>query len=246
MPKFCVQALVSSVPGSTMNVLPCFVELGRPLDVLPAGQGRASTRFPRAQQAQQAQRAHTQSTSTGIAGAVLGGLAIRSFGNRRPLRSLPKLTARVSILDIPDIPTEVDGDSCTPPWKSTGAAEIADEVLEGAGGADYVMNLEGKKVRGCLKGAKQVATLGPASASDEMLERLFLSGVDTFRLNFSHGDHEEKTDLIKRIRRVETKYRHPIGILADMQGPKLLSENMVNYRPLFSYVLTVLICTAYI
>lgn len=206
-----------------MNVLPCFVELGRPLDVLPAGQGRASTRFPRAQQAQQAQqaqRAHTQSTSTGIAGAVLGGLAIRSFGNRRPLRSLPKLTARVSILDIPDIPTEVDGDSCTPPWKSTGAAEIADEVLEGAGGADYVMNLEGKKVRGCLKGAKQVATLGPASASDEMLERLFLSGVDTFRLNFSHGDHEEKTDLIKRIRRVETKYRHPIGILADMQGPK--------------------------
>ena len=225
MPKFCVQALVSSVPGSMMNVLPCFVELGRPLDVLPAGQGRASTRFPRAQQAQ---RAHTQSTSTGIAGAVLGGLAIRSFGNRRPLRSLPKLTARVSILDIPDIPTEVDGDSCTPPWKSTGAAEIADEVLEGAGGADYVMNLEGKKVRGCLKGAKQVATLGPASASDEMLERLFLSGVDTFRLNFSHGDHEEKTDLIKRIRRVETKYRHPIGILADMQGPKLLSENMVN------------------
>ena len=146
MPKFCVQAfqaLVSSVPGSMMNVLPCFVELGR-LDV-PAGQGRASTRFPRAQRAQQAQRAHAQSTSTGIAGAVLGGLAIRSFGNRRPLRSLPKLTARVSILDIPDIPTEVDGDSCTPPWKSTGAAEIADEVLEGAGGADYVMNLEGKK-----------------------------------------------------------------------------------------------------
>ena len=123
MPKFCVQALVSSVPGSMMNVLPCFVELGRPLDVLPAGQGRASTRFPRAQQAQQAQqaqRAHTQSTSTGIAGAVLGGLAIRSFGNRRPLRSLPKLTARVSILDIPDIPTEVDGDSCTPPLEIDG------------------------------------------------------------------------------------------------------------------------------
>lgn len=56
-------------------------------------------------------------------------------------------------------------------------------------------------MRGCHKGAKQVATLGPASASDEMLERLFLCGVDTFRLNFSHGDHEEKSDLIERIRR---------------------------------------------
>ncbi|CAE8647933.1 unnamed protein product, partial [Polarella glacialis] len=52
------------------------------------------------------------------------------------------------------------------------------------------------------------------------IERLFLCGVDMFRLNFSHGEHSEKTELIEKIRRIEARYMHPIGILADMQGPK--------------------------
>ena len=145
----------------------------------------------------------------------------------RSTRSIRTLHATgITALDVAteSIPTEVDGDSCTPPWKGDGAFEIPEEVLENTGGLDYVVNFESKKVRGCLKGAKQVATLGPASASDEMLERLFLCGVDTFRLNFSHGDHSEKTELIARIRRLEAKYRHPIGILADMQGPKPLAQ----------------------
>eukprot|EP00913_Durusdinium_trenchii_P003784 g3505.t1 len=119
---------------------------------------------------------------------------------------------------------KVDGDSCSPPWKNDVIDGISEEVLEGleaqGGLADAVINMGQRKVRGCSKGAKQVATLGPASCEEEMLERLFLCGVDTFRLNFSHGDHEEKTELIRKIRALEAKYRHPIAILADMQGPK--------------------------
>ncbi|MBL9029568.1 MAG: pyruvate kinase [Caedimonas sp.] len=69
--------------------------------------------------------------------------------------------------------------------------------------------------------AKIVATLGPASSTFEMIETLFLAGVDNFRLNFSHGsydDHQSRYDLI---RSVETKYGRPLGVIADLQGPKL-------------------------
>jgi len=71
------------------------------------------------------------------------------------------------------------------------------------------------------KSTKQVATLGPASSSTEMLEKLFLAGADVFRLNFSHGAQEQKLDLLNKIREVEEKYSHPIAILGDLQGPKL-------------------------
>lgn len=71
------------------------------------------------------------------------------------------------------------------------------------------------------KATKQLATLGPVSSSFEVIEKLFLSGADVFRLNFSHGEHEEKKKLIERIRQIEQRYNHPISILADLQGPKL-------------------------
>jgi pyruvate kinase len=71
------------------------------------------------------------------------------------------------------------------------------------------------------KSTKQLATLGPASSSYEMIEKLFLSGADVFRLNFSHGEHDEKAKLVDTIRAVEKKYDHPIAILCDLQGPKL-------------------------
>ena len=64
---------------------------------------------------------------------------------------------------------------------------------------------------------KIIATLGPASDSKEMIQKLIDSGVDIFRLNFSHGTHEEKEDLIKKIREVNNY----VGILADIQGPKI-------------------------
>jgi len=71
------------------------------------------------------------------------------------------------------------------------------------------------------KSTKQVATLGPASSSKEMIEKLFLAGADVFRLNFSHGSQEQKKELLITIREVEEKYSHPIAILGDLQGPKL-------------------------
>jgi len=67
---------------------------------------------------------------------------------------------------------------------------------------------------------KIVSTLGPASSSKEMLEKLINTGVDIFRLNFSHGTHEEKRELFGRIREVSEYTKHT-GILADIQGPKI-------------------------
>ena len=54
-----------------------------------------------------------------------------------------------------------------------------------------------------------------------MIEKLFLAGADLFRLNFSHGSQEQKKELLMTIREIEEKYSHPIGILGDLQGPKL-------------------------
>jgi len=54
-----------------------------------------------------------------------------------------------------------------------------------------------------------------------MIEKLFLSGADVFRLNFSHGEHAEKAALVNMIREIEEKYSHPIAVLGDLQGPKL-------------------------
>ncbi|CAE7615671.1 pyk, partial [Symbiodinium necroappetens] len=106
--------------------------------------------------------------------------------------------------------------------KDVKAAPIPDDLLnlDTANLFDKTRTIQGEVVRSCRKGAKQVATVGPASSSMEMLEKLFLCGVDVFRLNFSHGEHEEKLDLIDKIRDIEDKYRHPIAILGDLQGPK--------------------------
>jgi pyruvate kinase len=68
---------------------------------------------------------------------------------------------------------------------------------------------------------KIIATLGPASSSPEVLARLFAAGADVFRLNFSHGTHDDHAARIAMIRDLEQQYDHPIGILADVQGPKL-------------------------
>jgi hypothetical protein len=78
------------------------------------------------------------------------------------------------------------------------------------------------------KKTKQLATLGPASSTFEMIEKLFLAGADVFRLNFSHGEHAQKKELLDIIRSVEQKYDHPIAILGDLQGPKLRVGTFAN------------------
>jgi pyruvate kinase len=68
---------------------------------------------------------------------------------------------------------------------------------------------------------KIVATLGPASSDPKIIRRLFESGVDVFRLNFSHGTQEDKKDLIAAIRALEDDVGRPITVMMDLQGPKL-------------------------
>ena len=66
-----------------------------------------------------------------------------------------------------------------------------------------------------------VATLGPASASPEMIRKLFCAGADTFRINMSHGAHADKEPLFQAIRGLEKEFSRPTTILVDLQGPKL-------------------------
>ncbi|MFN8672091.1 MAG: pyruvate kinase [Candidatus Sericytochromatia bacterium] len=68
---------------------------------------------------------------------------------------------------------------------------------------------------------KIVATVGPACSSKEMIRELILAGVNVFRLNFSHGKHEVHIEAIKNIREVSKELDKPIGILQDIQGPKI-------------------------
>ena len=68
---------------------------------------------------------------------------------------------------------------------------------------------------------KIVATLGPASSSKDAIRSLFEAGADVFRLNFSHGKHADHAMRYQWVREVERQLNHPIGILMDLQGPKL-------------------------
>ena len=72
-----------------------------------------------------------------------------------------------------------------------------------------------------LRNVKIVATLGPASSTYETIRALHEAGADVFRLNMSHGTHDEIAERHKIIRRVEEELSSPIAILADLQGPKL-------------------------
>ncbi|HEY5983416.1 MAG TPA: pyruvate kinase [Anaerolineales bacterium] len=72
-----------------------------------------------------------------------------------------------------------------------------------------------------IRRAKIIATIGPASRDQAMLERLVAAGLDVARLNFSHGTHEEHAAVIASIRRVSEKTGRAIGILQDLQGPKI-------------------------
>ncbi len=68
---------------------------------------------------------------------------------------------------------------------------------------------------------KILATLGPASSTPEMIEKLFVAGADVFRINMSHTSHALLVELHRHIRNLETRVKRPIGILADLQGPKI-------------------------
>ncbi len=81
---------------------------------------------------------------------------------------------------------------------------------------------------------KIVATVGPASASPSMLRLLHEAGVDVFRLNFSHGEHEKMTRIMEAIRETSREVGTPIAVFADLQGPKIrtgvLKGDGINLR----------------
>lgn len=79
-----------------------------------------------------------------------------------------------------------------------------------------------------MRKTKIVCTIGPASESEEMLEKLMLAGMNVARLNFSHGSHEEHKGRIDTIRKVSAKLNKNIGILLDTKGPEIRTNNMKN------------------
>lgn len=85
------------------------------------------------------------------------------------------------------------------------------------------------------KRTKIVATIGPASSSYEVMLNLVRVGVNVFRLNFSHGSHEDKLNVIENIRRINREEPFNVAILADLQGPKLrvgeIENNGIDVAP---------------
>ena len=124
------------------------------------------------------------------------------------------------LLSVAFVATGVDA-FVTPRSPSFSSVSKLGATIDKAAIAEATVAAVPKVAQRWRKSTKQVATLGPASESVEMIETLFLAGADVFRLNFSHGSQEQKKELLDMIRSVEEKYSHPIAILGDLQGPKL-------------------------
>ena len=92
-----------------------------------------------------------------------------------------------------------------------------------------------------LRKVKILATLGPASSSHDVITGLATAGADLFRINMSHTSHDHLRDLIGLIRSVESELGRPIGILADLQGPKFrigtFAEKAVALEPGHAFML---------
>src|SRR3954462_3958916 len=72
-----------------------------------------------------------------------------------------------------------------------------------------------------FKRTKILATLGPATDSYEIILQMLKSGVNGFRLNFSHGEHAEHAQRLERVRKASAEVGKPVSILLDLQGPKI-------------------------
>ena len=83
-----------------------------------------------------------------------------------------------------------------------------------------------------MRHTKIVATLGPASSTDTMLDDLIAAGVNVFRLNFSHGTHETHAAMYARVRAAARRGGHDVGVLQDLSGPKIRTGRLENGAPL--------------
>src|SRR6476661_7549518 len=84
---------------------------------------------------------------------------------------------------------------------------------------------------GDMRRTKIVCTIGPSTSSPEMITRLIAAGMDVARLNFSHGTHEEHAQRIKLLREAALQADRPLGILQDLQGPKIRTGKLQNGLP---------------
>ncbi|HMB47502.1 MAG TPA: pyruvate kinase, partial [Afifellaceae bacterium] len=88
---------------------------------------------------------------------------------------------------------------------------------------------------------KILATLGPSSNDAKTISALFEAGADIFRINMSHASHEGMRELVRKIRGIEAEQNRPIGILVDLQGPKLrlgnFTDGSIQVKPGQSFVL---------
>jgi pyruvate kinase len=83
-----------------------------------------------------------------------------------------------------------------------------------------------------MRHTKIIATVGPASDSDAMLDRLIAAGTDIFRLNFSHGTHETQAATFARVRSAADRAHREVAILQDLGGPKIRTGSLEGGRPL--------------
>ena len=83
-----------------------------------------------------------------------------------------------------------------------------------------------------FKKTKIIATLGPATNSIEMIERLIKSGVDVLRVNFSHADHKDVKRIVNDVNVIRKKLNNHVTLLADLQGPKIRIGEVIENREL--------------
>src|SRR5437870_1887836 len=83
-----------------------------------------------------------------------------------------------------------------------------------------------------MRHTKIIATVGPASDSDAMLDRLIAAGTDIFRLNFSHGNHQSHGAAFARVRSAAQRAGREVAILQDLGGPKIRTGSLEGGRPI--------------
>ena len=81
--------------------------------------------------------------------------------------------------------------------------------------------MSNEPIRSIINRTKIIATIGPASSSQETLEAMMSNGCSVFRINFSHGDYDAHAESIANIRAVAKKWNVHVAILGDLQGPKI-------------------------
>src|SRR5207253_11242317 len=83
-----------------------------------------------------------------------------------------------------------------------------------------------------MRHTKIIATVGPASDSDVMLDALIAAGTDIFRLNFSHGTHESQSATFRRVRAASSRAKREVAVLQDLGGPKIRTGPLAGGRRL--------------